>query len=230
MCTKYAYNLIGSDAMELKNPLYNNIGIHVVNVIFTAHQGEIKVLLIKRTNEPYKNYFSLPGGALYNNELILDAAYRELKEKTGLSNVKLRMHKYYDNINRSPLKRMIALSFIGVIDINKALLLKNTNKASIIEFINIKDIPSLAYDYNEILNDAIDELKVLSKETSILKDLLKSEFVLPELLSIYEIIFGKEFDRRNFRKKLISTGLIKDTNKYINYKGNKPAKLYKFND
>lgn len=216
--------------MELKNPLYKNIGIHVVNVIFTVDKGEVKVLLIKRTNEPYKNYFSLPGGALYNNELILDAAKRELNEKTGLCNVKLKMYKYYDKVDRSPLKRMIALSFIGVIDINKALLLKETNKASIIEFINIKDIPNLAYDYNEILNDAIDELKILSKETSILKDLFTSEFVLPELLDVYEVIFGKEFDRRNFRKKLIGIGLIKDTNKYVNYKGNKPAKLYKFND
>ena len=59
--------------MELKNPLYKNIGIHVVSNIFTVDKGITKVLLIKRTNTPYKGYWALPGGAMYNNELVIDA-------------------------------------------------------------------------------------------------------------------------------------------------------------
>ena len=62
--------------MELKNPLYKNIGVHVVNSIFTVDKGIVKVLLIKRCNEPYKDYWALPGGAMYNNELIFDADKR----------------------------------------------------------------------------------------------------------------------------------------------------------
>ena len=68
--------------MELKNPLYKNIGAHVINTVFTIDKGEIKVLLIKRNNEPFKGKWALPGGAMYNNELIEEAAKRELKEKT----------------------------------------------------------------------------------------------------------------------------------------------------
>ena len=70
--------------MEVKNPLYKNIGIHVVSSIFTIDNGIVKVLLIKRTNNPYNGYWALPGGGLYNNELVIDGAKRELKEKTGL--------------------------------------------------------------------------------------------------------------------------------------------------
>jgi ADP-ribose pyrophosphatase YjhB (NUDIX family) len=75
--------------MELKNPLYSNIGAHVINSIFTIDKGEIKVLLIKRDNEPFKDYWALVGGAMYNNELIEDAAKRELKEKTNIENIDL---------------------------------------------------------------------------------------------------------------------------------------------
>ena len=73
--------------MELNNPLYKNIGAHVVSSIFTIEKGEIKVLLIKRKNEPFKGKWALPGGAMYNNELIIDAAKRELKEKTNLQDI-----------------------------------------------------------------------------------------------------------------------------------------------
>ena len=83
--------------MELKNPLYKNIGIHVVSNIFTVDKGITKVLLIKRTNNPYKGYWALPGGAMYNNELVIDAAKRELKEKTGIKDIDLSMHKILDS-------------------------------------------------------------------------------------------------------------------------------------
>ena len=135
--------------MELKNPLYKNIGIHVVSNIFTVDKGVTKVLLIKRTNNPYKDYWALPGGAMYNNELIIDAAKRELKEKTGIKDIDLSMHKILDDIDRSPLKRMIAISFIGVMDIEKAEILNQTNKTSDIGWFDITKNPQLAYDHNE---------------------------------------------------------------------------------
>ena len=70
--------------MELKNPLYKNIGIHVITALFTVEKGVTKVLLVRRTNEPFKGSWALPSGAMYNNELIKEAALRELKEKTGI--------------------------------------------------------------------------------------------------------------------------------------------------
>ena len=133
--------------------------MHVVSNIFTVDKGITKVLLIKRTNKPYKDYWALPGGAMYNNELVLDSAKRELNEKTGIKEINLSMHKIIDTIDRSPLKRMIAISFIGVMDIEKAEILSKTNKTSDIGWFDIKNIPELAYDHNEIVNYALEELR-----------------------------------------------------------------------
>ena len=135
--------------MELKNPLYKNIGIHVVSSIFTVDKGIVKVLLVKRTNEPFNGYYALPGGGLYNNELVLDGAKRELREKTGVSNVDLSMYKIFDRIDRSPLKRMIAIAFIGVVDKNKAQLISKSNKTTDIDWFDIRNIPELEFIYDE---------------------------------------------------------------------------------
>ena len=216
--------------MELKNPLYKNIGIHVSTSIFTVDKGVTKILLVKRTNNPYKDYWALPGGAMYNNELVEEAAKRELKEKTGIKEIEISMHKIIDTIDRSPLKRMIAISFIGVMDIEKAELLNQTNKTSDIGWFDITKIPQLAYDHNEILNHSIEELKNKIVTTDILKSLFPKEFTLPELHNVYTTILNIDIDRRNFRKKMINLKLISDTNKTVVYKGKKPANLYKFNE
>lgn len=216
--------------MELKNPLYKNIGVHVVSSIFTVDRGVVKVLLIKRTNEPYKDFWALPGGAMYNNELIIDAAKRELNEKTGISDVDLSMCKIIDTIDRSPLRRMIAICFIGVMDIKKVELLKSTSKTSESGWVDINYVNNLAYDHDEVLKFAIEELKNKIITTDILKSLFPDEFTLPELHNVYNSILGIDIDRRNFRKKMLNLNLISDTNKTVVYKGKKPAKLYRFND
>ena len=216
--------------MELKNPLYKNIGVHVVSSIFTVDKGVVKVLLIKRCNEPYNGYWALPGGAMYNNELIVDAAKRELKEKTGISDIDLSMYKVIDSIDRSPIRRMIACCFIGVMDIKKVELLKSTSKTSDIGWVDIKYVSNLAYDHDEVLKFAVEDLKEKIIKTDILKSLFPDDFTLPELHNVYNSILGIEIDRRNFRKKMLNLNLISDTNKTIVFKGKKPAKLYRFND
>lgn len=230
MCIKYTYNIIEGDNMEVKNPLYKNIGIHVVNSVFTVDNGIVKVLLIKRTNEPYYGCWALPSGALYNNELVIDGAKRELNEKTGIDKIDLKMYRIFDELDRSPLQRMIAIAYIGVLDKEKANLVTETKKTSDSDWFDIKKIPTLAYDHNNILNHAICELKDMIGSTDILKSLFPTEFTLPELHSVYETILNITIDRRNFRKRMVNSGLIFDTLKTINYKGKKPAKLYRFND
>lgn len=214
--------------MQVNNPLYKNQGIHLISTIFTVEKGITKVLLIKRSNEPFKDYWALPGGVLYNNENINDGLKRELREKTGIENIKLDMVNVYGKLDRSPVMRMVAISYMGVIDSNRVSILKETLKTSNADWFNINNIPVLAYDHNEILNDSIDKLKSKIFETDILKNLFNEEFTLPELQKVYETILNKSFDRRNFRKKLINDGVIIDTNKVINFEGKKPAKLYKF--
>lgn len=214
--------------MEVNNPLYKNQGIHLISTIFTVEDGITKVLLIKRKNNPYKDYWTLVGGALYNNEDLIDGLKRELKEKTGIENIKLDMFNVYGKLNRSPVFRMVAVGYIGVIDREKLSLIKETLKTSNADWFNIECIPTLAYDHNEILNDAVNKLKEKIYEKDFLKDLFPSEFTLPELQKVYETILGEKLDRRNFRKKLLNLDLIEDTLKEKKFDGNKPAKLYKF--
>lgn len=216
--------------MELKNPLYNNIGIHVNICLFTVIKGVTRVLLVKRKNEPFYGLWALPGGAMYNNETIMNAAKRELAEKTGIVNDNLFFYDYFDNINRSPLKRMIAFGFIGIIDAKTVTILKDTLKTCDAGWFDIKDMPTMAYDHNEIFDRATLELKKRIVKTNILKGFFPYEFTLPELQGVCETILERKLDRRNFRKKMITSNIIRDINEQAIFRGTRPAKVYKFND
>lgn len=216
--------------MELNNPLYKNIGTHVICPIFTIDKGEVKVLLVKRNNEPFRGNWALPGGAMYNNELIIDAAKRELKEKTNLVGIDLTFAGVDDTVDRSPLLRMFAFVLVGLVDIEKVELLKKTNKTSDADWFKVTSVPKLAYDHNNILEKALDKLKEMIISSNILKKLYPNGFTIPEIHKVYETILNIKIDRRNFRKKLLSQKIIVDTNETINFEGKKPAKKYKFND
>jgi len=214
--------------MEVNNPLYKNQGIHVISAIFTVEKGITKVLLIKRKNKPYNDMWSLVGGALYNNEEILQGLKREIYEKSGITDIDLYFSGIFSKVNRSPVMRMIAISYIGVIDSERVRILKDTMKTSDADWVSISNIPKLAYDHNEILIKALETLQEKIDNTDILKALFPYGFTIPEIHKTYEAILGKNIDRRNFRKKLLSTGLIRQTNATTKFEGNKPANIYKF--
>ena len=215
--------------MQVNNSLYKNIGIHVICSIFTVDKGVVKVLLIKRKNEPYKDKWALVGGGLYNNETIEEAMNREIYEKTGLKDVKIYFSNIESTVDRSPLKRMIAINFIGVIDIKRSVL-KDTTKTSNCDWFELEMVKCLAYDHDKILSEARKNLKKLIASSNVLKELFPNGFTLPELQKAYETILEKKLDRRNFRKKIINLGLIKETNKTEVFEGKKPAKKYEFNN
>lgn len=215
--------------MRLNYSLYKNQGIHVIASIFTVDKGEVKVLLVKRSNEPYKGMWALVGGALYNNEFLEEGMQREIFEKSGLTNVKVYPSGIFDNPSRTPDMRMIAITYIGIIDKNKVQVLKKTLKTENSDWVRLDQVKELASDHNQILKKAIETLREQIISSDILKSLFPNGFTMPEVQKTYESILDKKFDRRNFRKKLLSLGIIEDTNKYIVFEGKKPAKLYKFN-
>ena len=215
--------------MELKNPLYKNIGIHVICSLFTVDKGKVKVLLVRRKKEPFKNMWCLVGGALYNDEILEDGIRREIFEKTGLKNIDLYFSNIDDEVDRSPLKRMLAINYIGVIDKDNSIL-KNTDKTSNAGWFDLESISNLAYNHDNILKTARENLKKLVVSSTVLKSLFPSGFTMPELQMIYESILDKKFDRRNFRKKLLGLGLVKETASAVVFNGKKPAKKYIFID
>lgn len=216
--------------MIKSNPKYKNQGVHVVSAIFTMDKGITKVLLIKRKNEPFKGEWALVGGALYNDEEVNVGMNREIKEKTGIENIHIELFDVFSRVDRSPIMRMVGLGYLGIVDKDKYILTKDTLKTSDIEWYPLDKVPKLAYDHNEILDKAYKTLKIRIKSTDLLKSLYPNGFTMPEIQLVYETILNKKFDRRNFRKKLLSLGLIEETNRVEHFTGNKPAKVYKFKD
>lgn len=214
--------------MEKNNPRYLNQGIHVISSIFTIEKGIVKVLLIRRSNEPYYGKWALLGGALYNDEELMEGAKRELKEKSGLESINLTLCNVFGKVNRSPVMRMIGISYLGVVDIEKVKFLRNTAKTNDADWFPINQIPELAYDHNEILEEALEHLKELIMTSNILKSLFPNDFTLPELQKAYETILDIKLDRRNFRKKLLNQNLIIATNRQQKFEGKKPALVYRF--
>lgn len=214
--------------MEKNNPKYRNQGIHVISAIFTIDKGVTRVLLIKRSNHPYNGMWALVGGALYNDEEVMTGMTREIFEKTGIDNVHIELFDVFSDINRSPVMRMVALAFLGIVDKDKFILLKETMKTSDAEWFAMDQIPDLAYDHNMILSKAYDVLKRRIRNSDLLKSLYPLGFTMPEIQLAYESILNVKYDRRNFRKKLLSSGLIEETNSFEKLFGNKPARIYKF--
>lgn len=214
--------------MDVKNKLYKNQGIHVITALFTVEQGVTKVLLIKRKNEPFLGDWVLTGGALYNNEYLIDGALRELKEKTGITGVEIKQFKAFGKVDRSPVMRMVAVGFIGIIDSKRVNVLRETKNTSNADWFPIDKIPPLGFDHEEILHEALLELRKQIIKSNILKSLFPDGVTMPELQKTYEAILNKKFDRRNFRKKMLSLDLIEDTNTSDKFEGNKPAKVYQF--
>ncbi len=214
--------------MKKSNSLYKNQGIHVITAIFTVEQGVTKVLLVKRKNEPYKGDWTLTGGALYNNEDLDTGAKREIFEKTGIEDIEIEQFKTFGKVDRSSVMRMVAVAYIGVIDSSRVKVLRETINTSNADWFSIDKIPGLGFDHEEILEEALNYLRSKIVSTDILKALFPHEFTIPEIQKTYEAILNKKFDRRNFRKKLLSLKLIEDTKKTGKFEGKKPAKLYKF--
>ena len=124
--------------------------------------------------------------------------------------------------------RMVAVAYIGVIDSSRVKVLRETINTSNADWFSIDKIPGLGFDHEEILEEALNYLRSKIVSTDILKALFPHEFTIPEIQKTYEAILNKKFDRRNFRKKLLSLKLIEDTKKTGKFEGKKPAKLYKF--
>ena len=216
--------------MEVKNPKYAHQGIHVIASIFTIDKGKLKILLVKRKNNPYQGYWALTGGALYNDEDLEDGLNREIYEKTGLEHIEVKLANVFGKKNRSPVMRMVAVTYIGIIDSSKVEIAKSTLKTSNAEWFSIDEVPHLAYDHNEIITDAIKKLKEEILKTDLLKVFFPSGFTLPELQKVYESILEKKLDRRNFRKKILNMDMIIPTDEEKIFEGKKKAKIYKFKE
>lgn len=210
-----------SKAEEIESPL-----VAVDAVIFTVIKNKLNVLLIKIKYGPFAGSWGVPGGKVRMDETLDEAAKRELFEKTRLKNVYLEQLYSFGKISRDPRARIISVAYFALVDHDKVKL-KATGKYEDIGWFPIHKAGKLAYDHNEIVDYALFRLKNKIKYTNIVYSLLPDKFTLSELQGIYEIIIEKKLDKRNFRKKILSSKLIKEAGMKVGVP-HRPSKLYSF--
>lgn len=207
-----------------------NQKIETLVSLFTIDKGEVKVLLFKKKDEPYKDYWVLPGSILNNDETIESNIEKVIYEKVGLKDIYFEQIHIYSDINRNHEERMLAVSHMALIDSVSLELKRELRTNYVSEWFNIDAIPKMAYDYNNIVLESINYLHKRIISSNVLKSLFPSDFTLPEIQNIYEQVLNKELDRRNFRKKFITLGLIEDTGYKNEGSNGRPAKLYRFKE
>lgn len=203
--------------------------VEILDTIFIADKGTIKVLLLKKETDPYKGYWCLPRGILSLDNTIIEEADNIASKLTGLNQVNFIENSIYSSVGRINDERIIGISCIGLTDL-VTVSLKGEECIFEHDWFDINSLPKMIYDHSKIVTDSVSNLKLLLKNISSIKKLFPSDFTLPELQSIYETIFEKELDRRNFRKKLISLNILEATGEKNLGENGRPAKLYRFKD
>lgn len=206
-----------------------NIKIAVDAVVFGYQSNMLHVLLIQQKFGGQDSYWALPGGLVKEEESLIDAVKRELKEETNVSvNYLEQLYTFGDDINRDSRNRVISVAYIALVDPSK-LLLKADTDADEVNWVPISKIPALAFDHNEIITKGLERLKAKLTYQPIGFDLLPHEFLFSELENLYATILQKEIDRRNFRKKMLSFDILEETDTIVMQKAGRPAKLFRFN-
>ncbi len=208
---------------------YSKILNTVDAVVFTYDNEELKILLVKREIEPFKNQWALPGGFLRDNETLEIAIKRELKEKANIESIFLEQLHSFSSINRDPRARVITTAFYALIN-NSNYKIKADADAIDAKWFLFNSNFKLAFDHNLIVDMAIKRLKKNLEYRPIGFELLPKYFTISQIQKLYEIIFDKEVDKRNFRKKLLKTELIIETDKFDKTGVKRPARLYFFNE
>lgn len=199
-------------------------------VIFTVREKKLQVLLVQRAQEPFKDCWAIPGGFVRLTEDLDDAAQRVLLEKTQVKNVYLTQLHTFGNPNRYPKSRVITVSYCALIRSEELKLVPELDfGVKDIQWHPITDIPSLAYDHPEIIKHAIEYLRDNVEQKPLAFQLLPKKFTLTQLQKAYEMILDKELDKRNFRKKILSVGILTELMEQSKEGSKRPARLYSFN-
>jgi 8-oxo-dGTP diphosphatase len=229
----------------LKSQLNPHISVDVI--VFGFDAKCLKVLLVERTFHDFVSEKSikdlkLPGSLVYENETLDHAAYRILKQLTGLDRIYLDQLAVFDSPERTKRKidrmwlqsvtgieigRILTVAYYSLIRFDKAngVLAHLKHKA---HWTEISDIGELPFDHNIIINEGLEHLKDKVRSEPIALELLPKKFTLRQLQDLYEVLLGTEMDNRNFRKKIHRLGYFQALNEIEKAVNHKPARLYRF--
>ena len=196
-------------------------------VIFGFDEGDLKVLLIQRGEDPYKNKWALPGNLVYPDEDLDAAAKRVLNELTGLTKIYMEQVHSFGRVDRHPLGRVVTVAYYSLVLISDYKV-RTASFAKKAIWHSIRNLPQLAFDHEEIIEVCREQLqkKVLNRPIGF--ELLPQKFTLTQLQHLYEAILETEFDKRNFRKKILKMNLLVDLKEAQNKVAHRPPRLYMF--
>ena len=206
---------------------YERPSVTVDVVILTMRRRRLEALLIRRKHWPFEGLWAIPGGFVNPDESLEDAARRELEEETGVRDVYLEQLYTFGDPHRDPRTRVITVVYYALIR-DETLKVAAGDDAAEARWFPVYDLPPLAFDHEKILTYTMQRLRGKLEYTTIGFQLLPPEFTLSELQEVYEAILDRPLDKRNFRKKVLSTGILEATTHTRKTGQHRPAALYRF--
>jgi 8-oxo-dGTP diphosphatase len=206
---------------------YPRAALTVDCVVFGFDEAELKVLLIRRGLAPFKGKWALPGGFVRLEETVDEAARRELEEETGLRDVFLEQLYTFGAVDRDPRERVVSVTHYALVKLAEHPATGATD-ASEAEWFPAAEIPALAFDHADILQKALERLRGKVRYEPIGFELLPEKFTLSQLQHLYEAVLHAPLDKRNFRKKILSMGLLVPLKEKVRTGAHRPAQLFRF--
>ncbi len=212
--------------MPFQKEIYKS-AFSVDNVIFGFDGDTLKLLLIKRKENPYAGQWALPGDIVKPTENLVEASKRVLLQLTGVRDIYLEQVHTFGAVDRHPKGRVITIAYYALINIAKVKI-EAASFAEQVAWKEVRSLDSLAFDHIRIMNYSLAKLRQDLKLRPIGFELLAEKFTLTELQRLYEVVLEQDLDKRNFRKKILSMGILKTLHELQTGVSHRPAKLYSF--
>jgi ADP-ribose pyrophosphatase YjhB (NUDIX family) len=210
------------------HPPENALNCITINCsIFGFEENSLKILLVRRNIMPSKGTWELPGGWIMEDEDMDDAARRVLEEATGVKDIFMEQQRSFGRVDRFPLRRIITISYYALIK-PENYILKHGPDVSDVRWFDYREVPTLSFDHNEIVENAYRGLQKRVRQAPVGFELLPQKFTLTELQSLYEAILDISLNKRNFRKKLLKMHLLHELHEWQQGVSHRPARLYTF--
>ncbi len=197
------------------------------SIIFGFDGSKLKLLLVKRGIEDSKDIWSLMGGWLEPNESLDEAASRVLKDLTGLHDIYLEQLTAFGLPDRDPVQRTVSVTYFALINVDDYSLFDSGKYQA--NWFELNDLPELLFDHNKMVENAIIRLRNKAAFHPVGFELLPEKFTLPQLQTLYEAIFDTNFDKRNFSRKILASGILTKLDEKQKGFSKKGAFLYKLN-
>jgi 8-oxo-dGTP diphosphatase len=198
-------------------------------VVFGLDADDLEVLLIERGHAPFAGQWALPGGFVHMDETLEAAVRRELREETGLHDLYLEQLFTFGDPGRDPRDRVITVAYYALVRRKDHAAEAGTDAAKAAWF-PVSRLPALAFDHGQIIEAALQRLKGKLSYQPIGFELLPETFSLGQLQRLYEIVLGRELDKRNFRKKALTLGILQPTEEVEQGVPHRAARLYRFDE